>query len=48
MGVMIYFFQREYIMRLFTDPLGIKFLITGIVLQVIGFFVIRKITQPKF
>ncbi|HTY62187.1 MAG TPA: type II secretion system F family protein [Acidobacteriota bacterium] len=48
MGVMIYLFQREYIMRLFTDPLGIKFLITGIVLQVIGFFVIRKITQPKF
>ena len=48
MGVMIYFFQRDYIMRLFTDPLGIKFLIVGILLQVVGYFVIRKITQPKF
>jgi tight adherence protein B len=48
MGVMIYSMDREYIMRLFTDPLGIKFLITGIVLQVIGYFVIRKIIQPKF
>ena len=48
MGIMIYFFQRDYIMRLFTDPLGIKFLIVGILLQVAGYFVIRKITQPKF
>jgi tight adherence protein B len=48
MGIMIYFSQRDYIMRLFTDPLGIKFLIVGILLQVIGYFVIRKITQPKF
>ncbi len=48
MGLMIYFFQPKYIMRLFTDPLGIKFLVTGIVLQIIGYFVIRKITQPKF
>lgn len=48
MGIMIYFFNRDYIMRLFTDPLGIKFLIVAIVLQVTGYFVIRKITQPKF
>jgi tight adherence protein B len=48
MGIMIYIMQRDYIMRLFTDPMGIKFLMVGIVLQVIGYFVIRKITQPKF
>ena len=48
MALMIYFFQPKYIMLLFTDPLGIKFLITAILLQVIGYFVIRKITQPKF
>jgi tight adherence protein B len=48
MGIMIYLFQPSYIMRLFTDPLGIKFLIVGILLQVAGYFVIRKITQPKF
>ncbi len=48
MGVAIYFLNPSYIMRLFTDPLGVRFLIAGIVLQVIGFFVLRKITQPKF
>jgi tight adherence protein B len=48
MGVMIYFMDRQYIMRLFTDPLGIRFLVAGIVLQVIGYFVIRKIIQTKF
>jgi tight adherence protein B len=48
MGVMIYFVNREYIMRLFTDPLGIKFLIAGVLLQVFGYFTIRKIIQPKF
>jgi tight adherence protein B len=48
MGLMLYLFRPDYIMRLFTDPLGIKFLIAGIVLQVMGYFVIRKIIQPKF
>jgi tight adherence protein B len=48
MGVLVYFMDREYIMRLFTDPLGIKFLVAGLTLQIIGYFVIRKIIQPKF
>jgi len=48
LGLMIYFMDRDYLMQLFTDPLGIKFLIVGILLQVIGYFVIRKIIQPKF
>ncbi len=48
MGFIIYIMNREYIMRLFTDPLGRKFLIGGICLQVMGYFVIRKVIQPKF
>lgn len=48
MGVMVYFLNREYIMRLFIDPLGHAFLIAGVILQVLGYFVIRKIIQPKF
>lgn len=48
MGLMLFFMRPDYIMRLFTDPIGINFLIAGIVLQVIGYFVIRKIIQPKF
>jgi tight adherence protein B len=48
MGIMIYFLNRDYIMRLFTDPLGLRFLMAGILLQVFGYFTIRKIIQPKF
>jgi tight adherence protein B len=48
MGVMLYFMRREYIMRLFTDPMGIRMVVIGIFLQIVGYFVIRKITQPKF
>jgi tight adherence protein B len=48
MALMVYFLNREYIMLLFTDPLGIKLLVGGILLQVMGYFVIRKIIQPKF
>ncbi len=48
MGLMVYMMNREYIMRLFTDPLGIQMLVAGVILQVMGYFVIRKIIQPKF
>ncbi len=48
MCFLLYIVNREYITVLFTDPLGIKFLVTAILLQVVGYFVIRKITQPKF
>jgi tight adherence protein B len=47
-GLAIFFLNPEYIARLFTDPLGIRFLVAAILLQVFGFFVIRKITQPRF
>ena len=48
MGIMLYFLNKEYIMRLFNDPLGLRFLMAGIVLQVLGYFTIRKIIQPRF
>lgn len=48
MGILIFIMDPEYIMRLFTDPLGVRFLVAGILLQVFGFFTIRKIIQPKY
>jgi tight adherence protein B len=48
MGFMLYLLNPEYISSLFTDPMGIRFLVVGIALQIIGYFVIRKITQPRF
>ncbi len=46
-ALMIFFLNRDYFMLLITEPLGHKFLIAGVILQVIGYFVIRKIVQPK-
>jgi tight adherence protein B len=48
MGIMIYFLNRDYIMRLFNDPIGTRILMVGILLQVLGYFTIRKIIQPKY
>ena len=47
-GILLFFLNRDYIMRLFTDPLGHIFLAIGIIMQIIGYFVIRKVIQPKF
>jgi tight adherence protein B len=48
MGLFLFITDREYIMRLFTDPLGNRLLIAGIALQIFGYFAIRKIIQPKY
>jgi tight adherence protein B len=48
MALALFILNREYIMRLFTDPLGLRFLTVGVIMQVVGYFVIRKIIQPKF
>ncbi len=37
----------EYVMLLFRDPLGIKMLVGGIISQVIGAVVIKKIITIK-
>jgi tight adherence protein B len=45
--VAVYRLNRDYIMMLFTDPLGKKMLLAAIVMQVIGALVIRKIVNIK-
>jgi tight adherence protein B len=45
--LLLFFLNSKYILRLFTDPLGHKFLAVGIVMQFLGYMVIRKIIQPK-
>ena len=45
--LMSYLLRPDYIKPLFVEPEGHRLLVYGIVLQVIGFFVIRKIIQPK-
>jgi tight adherence protein B len=46
-AVMIYLIKPDYMIRLFTDPLGQKALVVAACLQVVGYFVIRRIVQPK-
>ena len=48
MALLLFSLDPEYIMRLFNDPLGNRFLIAGILMQVLGYFTIRKIIQPKY
>ncbi|WP_347246629.1 type II secretion system F family protein [Thermogutta sp.] len=43
----VYYLNRDYVMMLFTDPLGKKMLATAIVMQVIGALVVRKIVNIK-
>ena len=45
--VAVYQLNPEYVMVLFTDPLGKKMLAGGIVMQVMGALVIRKIVDIK-
>jgi tight adherence protein B len=46
-AVLLYFANRDYIMTLFRDPLGHKIVAMAIVFQVVGYLMIRKITQLK-
>ncbi len=43
----VYYLNTEYVMLLFTDPLGKKMLAVAIFLQVVGALVIRKIVNIK-
>jgi tight adherence protein B len=45
--LLMYLVNRDYISLLFTDPLGHTFLGVAVVLELIGFFVIRKIIKIK-
>jgi tight adherence protein B len=46
-GILIFLLNRDYIMRLFTDPLGHRFIGVSVFMQIIGYFVIRRIIQPR-
>jgi tight adherence protein B len=46
-ALVLYLMNRSYMSRLFTDPLGQKALAAAVILQLFGYLVIRKITQPK-
>jgi len=45
--VAVYQLNPEYLMKLFTDPMGIKMLTVAVVMQVLGALVIRKIVNIK-
>jgi len=46
-GLMMYFANREYIMTLFNDPTGRQLVAGAVVLQIVGYFVMRQITKLK-
>jgi tight adherence protein B len=45
LGITIYLFNKEYMMLLFTTPLGLGMIITAFVNQVLGLIMIRKIIK---
>ena len=47
-GVVFYLLRRDYISLLWTTPLGSKFLMYGIVSEIVGILVIRKLGSVRF
>jgi tight adherence protein B len=47
-GIGFWILKPEYITLLYTDPTGSKFLTYGIVSEIVGILVIRKVASPKF
>lgn len=47
LALLFILFNRQYLMPLFTDPLGQKMLVGAVILQIIGFLVLKKITTLK-
>jgi tight adherence protein B len=45
--IAVYTLNPDYVMMLFTEPLGRKMLGTAIVMQLIGAFVIKRIIDIK-
>jgi len=41
----MYFMNPQFIQPLFTDPIGHVLIVVGLVLQTVGYFVIRKIIR---
>jgi tight adherence protein B len=47
LGVVFFFMNPDYISLLFTTSRGLKMLLTGIILQILGFITISRIVRPK-
>ena len=47
MGVFFYFIRYDYISLLWTTPTGSRFLIYGIVSEIVGILVIRKVGSVR-
>jgi len=47
-GIILWFLKREYVVLLYTDETGSKFLTYAIVSEIVGILVIRQIASPKF
>ena len=45
--IAVWYLNPDYVMVLFTDPLGKKMLAVGVVMQILGALVIRKIVNIK-
>ena len=45
LGITIYLFNKEYIMLLFTTPIGLGMIIAAFINQIIGLIMIRKIIK---
>ena len=43
----VYYLNPDYMMLLFTDPLGREMILYAFILQIIGAFVIKKIIDIK-
>lgn len=43
LGIIIYMFNKEYMILLFTNPMGIAMVAAAVFNQILGFFMIRKI-----
>lgn len=46
--IALYFLNRQYVMLLIEDPIGQIIFVVSLLLQILGFFTIRKIIQPKY
>ena len=45
--IAVYQLNPDYVMVLFTDPMGTKMLAVAVIMQIIGALVIRKIVNIK-
>jgi tight adherence protein B len=45
--LVVYYMNRDYVMLLFTDPMGKKMLAVAVIMQILGAIVIKKIVNIK-